>query len=155
MKTQTAVLIALSLLFLSGAHAQDDAAKNELARMQGEWRLVRGEENGEAAPEYAVEHLKWKFNGNQLTFSGIEPLTDKASMLTITLDPTAKPKCIDLKVVVGSEKGAVIEGIYEWEKNDLKVCLAFLNGGVPNRPLEFGTRAGSTRVLFVLRRVEK
>ena len=149
MKVQILSLPAIVLVFFGVALAQDDAVKKELAKMQGDWQLVRGEENGEPAPEYVVKHLKCVIKGDQLTFEGIEPLTDKASKLSIKIDTSTIPKCIDLKVDAGSLKGDVLEGVYERTGDGLKLCLYFGKG---NRPLEFETKAGSNRVLFVLKR---
>jgi uncharacterized protein (TIGR03067 family) len=139
----------IALIPVAAAPAQDGAVKKELGAMAGSWQLVRGEENGEPAPEYVVKHLKCVIKGDQLTFEGIEPLTDKASKLSIKIDTSTTPKCIDLKVEAGDLKGDVLEGVYEWKGDELKFCLYFGKG---NRPLEFETKAGSNRVLFVLKR---
>ena len=150
MKVQILSLPAV-LVFFGVALAQDDAVKKELAKMQGDWQLVRGEESGEAASKYVVEHFNCVIKGDQLTFKGVEPLTDKASKLTIKIDASPTPKCIDLKVEAGSLKGTLLEGVYEWKGNELKLCLNFASG-IANRPLGFETKAGSNRVLLVLKR---
>src|SRR5262249_32247679 len=95
-----------------------------------------------------VQNLKWNFKGDQLTFQGVDLVTDQAGKVAIKIDTTSTPKCIDFKIEVGTRKGEVFEGVYEWKGNDLKVCL-YLGKG--NRPLDFTTAAGSNRVLFVLK----
>ena len=152
MKVRIVTLFVIVLVSFGAASAQDDAVKRELVRMAGDWRLVRAEENGEAASEYVVKNLKCVIKGDQLAFEGIGPLTDKASKLTIKIDASTTPKCIDLKVEAGSLKGDVLEGAYEWKGDELKFCLYFGKG---NRPLEFSTNAGSNRVLFVLKREKR
>src|SRR2546425_11101837 len=142
-------LPVIVLVSFGVAPAQDDAAKKELVGMAGDWQLVRGEENGEPASEYFVKHLKCVIKGEQFSFEGIEPLTDKASKLTMKIDTSTTPKCIDLKVEAGSLKGDILEGVYAWKGDELKLCLYFGKG---NRPLEFETKAGSNRVLFVFKR---
>ena len=87
--------------------------------------------------------------GDRLTFKGVATLTDKASRLSIKIDASTTPTCIDLKVEAGSLKGDVLEGVYERKGEELKICL-YLGKG--NRPLEFETKAGSNRVLFILKR---
>lgn len=146
-------LSALTLFFVGAwaTPAQDDAAKKELARMQGEWRPVRAEEAGEAVPDRAIEPLRCVIQGNMLTFAGIEPLTDRASKLTIKLYADSMPRCIDLDVQVGSEKGRVLEGVYEWKGDELWMCLQ-MPGGVRNRPLEFDSKGDANRILVVWRR---
>jgi uncharacterized protein (TIGR03067 family) len=87
----------------------------------------------------------------EIAFKGIEPLTDKAGKVTITIDASTTPKCIDLKVQAGSLKGTVLEGNYGWKGDRLKLCLDVASGN-RNRPLQFEAKAGSNRVLFVLKR---
>jgi uncharacterized protein (TIGR03067 family) len=148
-KVRLLALCVIVLVSFGAAPAQDDAVKKELVGMAGDWQLVRGEENGEPAPEYVVKNLKCVIKDDRLTFEGIEPLTDKASKLTMKIDTSTTPKCIDLKVEAGSLKGDVLEGVYEWKADEMQICLYFGKG---NRPLEFETKAGSNRVLFVLKR---
>jgi uncharacterized protein (TIGR03067 family) len=138
-------LLVIFPVWLTAALAGDDAVKKELAKMEGVWQVVSGEE------EYLVQNLKWEIKGNRLTFKGIEPLTDKAGKVTIAIDASTTPKCIDLKVQAGSLKGTVVEGIYGWTGDRLKLCL-YVASGNRNRPLQFKTKAGSNRVLFVLKR---
>jgi uncharacterized protein (TIGR03067 family) len=144
-------LFAAALGSFSAALAEEGAPKKELVKMQGAWRLVRGEENGEPVSDYAVKNLELVVKGDQFTFTGVAPLTGKAGRLTGTIDASTTPKCIDLKVEAGSLKGTVLEGIYEWKGDELKLCL-FWASGERIRPLEFETKAGSNRVLFVLKR---
>ncbi len=131
------------------APAQEDAVKKELAGMAGDWRLVRGEESGEPAPEFVIKNLECVIEGDRLTFKGVATLTDIASRLSIKIDVSTTPACIDLKVEAGSLKGDVLEGVYERKGDELKLCLYVGKG---NRPLEFETKAGSNLVLFILKR---
>ena len=149
MKLQLLALALIVLDSLVAVSAQDDAVKKELAGLAGEWRLVKGEANGEAANDYIIENLKCAIKGDRITFEGIKSLTDKFSELTIKIDGSTMPKCIDLKVQAGSLKGDVLEGVYECKGDELKLCLYVGKG---NRPLEFKAEAGSDRVLFVLKR---
>jgi hypothetical protein len=55
-----------------------------------------------------------------------------------------------MKVVEGDFKGMALEGIYEIKDDTLKIC--FRNDEAKNRPTEFMTKAGSSLVLFVLKR---
>jgi uncharacterized protein (TIGR03067 family) len=151
MNVRLPVLSAIVLVSFGAAPADEDAAKNDLARMEGVWRVVSGEEDGRPVSDYVVRNLRWEIKGDRLTFKGIKPLTDRASRLAIKIDPSTTPRCIDLEVEVGSEKGHTLEGIYEWKGDELKLCL-FLDFTSRTRPVEFETRDGSNRVLFVLRR---
>ena len=149
MKVRPLALLVIVLAPFGGTFAQDDAVKKELVGLAGDWRLVHGEDDGEPAPEFVVKNLECLIEGDRLTFKGLATLTDKASKLSIKIDASTTPKCIDLKVEAGSLKGDVLEGVYERKGDELKLCL-YLGKG--NRPLEFETKAGSNRVLFVLKR---
>jgi uncharacterized protein (TIGR03067 family) len=149
MKLQLLALALIVPVSLGTVSAQDDAVKKELAGLAGEWRLVKGEANGEAANDYIIENLKCAIKGDRITFGGVKTLTDKFSELTIKIDGSTMPKCIDLKVQAGSLKGDVLEGVYECKGDELKLCLYVGKG---NRPLEFKAEGGSDRVLFVLKR---
>jgi uncharacterized protein (TIGR03067 family) len=154
MKVQVLALAVIVLASTGAALAQDDAVKMELVKMQGDWQLVRAEENGQSASERFLENLRCVIKGDRLTFSAVvppTPLTDQCSRLAIKIDASTTPKCIDLKVEAGSLKGTVLEGVYEWKGDGLKLCL-FLTDGTRNRPLDFEAKAGSNRVLFVLKR---
>jgi uncharacterized protein (TIGR03067 family) len=149
MKLQLVAFALIILASFGAASAQDDAGKKELAALAGDWRLVKGEANGESANDYIIENLKCVIKGDRLTFAGIKPLTDKFSELTIKIDGSTIPKCIDLKVQAGSLKDDVLEGVYECKGDEIKLCLYVGKG---NRPLEFKAEGGSDRVLFVLKR---
>jgi uncharacterized protein (TIGR03067 family) len=146
-----ALLLTLPAVALAaaGPGPADDPAKKDLANLEGSWSVVRGEEDGQPCSAYLVEHLKLEFQGGRLTFKDIAPLTDKASRLAVTLDPTTDPRCIDLTVEVGSLKGDVFEGAYKLTGDELTLCLHLGKG---NRPVEFTTKDGSNRVLLVLKR---
>jgi len=149
MKLQLVAFALIILASFGAASAQDDAGKKELAALAGDWRLVKGEANGESANDYVIENLTCVIKGDRLTFGGIKPLTDKFSELTIKIDGSTMPKCIDLKVQAGSLKDDVLEGVYECKGDELKLCLSLVKG---NRPLEFKAEGGSDRVLSVLKR---
>jgi uncharacterized protein (TIGR03067 family) len=70
---------------------------------------------------------------------------------TSTIDPTKKPKAIDLKPTEGDLQGQTILGIYEVSANTRKVCLGDPKKG---RPKEFSCPAGSGRILATFRRLK-
>jgi uncharacterized protein (TIGR03067 family) len=149
MKQSCAILGAVVLSCVGIAGGQDDVVKKELAKMQGTWCVVRGEEDGQPASDSLIEHLKWTVKGDRLTLKGLKPTEDAAGTLQLSLDVSTMPKCIDLKVLDGSLKGATLEGVYEWKDDEWKMCIHMRSG---NRPLEFETKQGTDRVLFVLKR---
>jgi uncharacterized protein (TIGR03067 family) len=149
MNAKLPLCLVILLASFASALGQDDAAKKDLAKMQGVWQVVRGEEDGEPSSDYLLQNLKLTIKGDQLGLTGHDLAAEKASKLTVKIDPSTTPRCIDLMIDAGSLKGDVLEGIYEWQGDGLKLCLHLTRG---NRPLEFDTSKGSNRVLFVLKR---
>src|SRR5882724_7401069 len=53
---------------------------------------------------------------------------------TIDLDPSAKPKAVDITYTQGLLKGCTVPAIYELKGDTVKVCFAWQS---KNRPTEF------------------
>jgi uncharacterized protein (TIGR03067 family) len=145
-------VVAVGLLLSSAlgiAVAQDDAAKKELKKLDGVWQVVSAEGDGNPFPEEVIQNLRMVFKRDQLTLKGVEDLMKKFEKITLMIDPATTPKIMDFKIEAGSEKDNTFEGIYELKGDQLKICAATERG---NRPGDFETKAGSNRVLFVLKR---
>jgi uncharacterized protein (TIGR03067 family) len=143
----------LGLFLLSGALlAQDqpnEAAKKELAKCQGTWRWTTLEINGktnEIAP------------ANQLTFilkDNIVFLVNKdgtkKEFATLKIDPSTKPKVIDLTF---KENQQTWEGIYQVEADKITLCVNTQTQGTKERPPEFKTANQQGFWLLVFQRGE-
>ena len=71
---------------------------------------------------------------------------------TVKLDPTKKPKRIDVPFTEGKHKGQTVLGIYEIESEAFRVCIARVGDG---RPAAFSAKAGSGRTLVAYQRETK
>jgi len=71
---------------------------------------------------------------------------------TVKLDPTKKPKAIDITFTAGERKGQMVLGIYEIEGDTFRVCVARPGD---ERPAEFSAKAGSGRTLVAYQREKK
>jgi uncharacterized protein (TIGR03067 family) len=151
MNAQVLALISLLLISFGAARAQDDAVKKELTKLEGTWELVSGVERGKPSSDHLVHNLKFVFKGNQLTLAGDEIIAKRVGKITLKIDATTTPRCIDfdLKIKAGALQDLLLEGIYEWKGDELRLCIAEEAG---NRPLGFESKEGSNRVLFVLKR---
>lgn len=120
-------------------------AKNDAKQLQGKWRLVSAIRSGQ---EYPSEKLKAE---EDIVFSGdmVRFLVDEkgAGKITFKLDPTKKPRAIDL-ISSNSDLEPVL-GIYEITGDGLKIC--FRSAG-EDRPTEFKSEPNSGNRLFVLKR---
>jgi uncharacterized protein (TIGR03067 family) len=140
---------AMLVLALGVAFAQDDAAKKELKKFQGTWQVVSALDSGKPVPDEVVHNLKIVIKEDRLTLKGVEDLILKFGKIKLVVDPSTMPKILDFKIEAGSEKDSTFEGIYEFKDKRLKICASTVSG---NRPSEFESKAGSNRVLFVLKR---
>jgi uncharacterized protein (TIGR03067 family) len=64
---------------------------------------------------------------------------------TVKIDPTKKPKRIDVSFTEGKHKGQTLLGIYEIDSDAFRVCVARPGD---ERPAEFSAKAGSGRTLI-------
>ena len=128
----------LAALFLvTGlAVAADDkpeAVAKELKKLQGDWKALKSEDGGREATggnDIIIEKDKMQLKiGDQVKFTG-----------TITIDPLADPKTIDLKYTDGpGVKDMSQLGIYRWDGEKLEICWSPV--GNDTRPKKFTTKA--------------
>jgi uncharacterized protein (TIGR03067 family) len=135
------LLMVSSVAPLGKADEKDDLIKKETAALQGTWLLESAERRGEAFPEKFVESFKFIIDGNKLTI--VMPGNELKS--TFTIDPTKKPKHID----VTTENKVVSPGIYSLEKDTLKVVLDEKD---TVRADGFVTKKDSTHMSFTFKR---
>ena len=62
------------------------------------------------------------------------------------IDPTTRPRMIDLTITQGAHRGQVVEGIYDFDGDALRVCLAMKGGP---RPTEMVSKPDSGHTLTV------
>src|SRR5262245_59127791 len=119
------ILVAGCSLLLAAAEAEEKKPVGDQEKIQGTWALVSGERYGKPLPEEVVKHVKLIFSGNKLTTK----TGDRLAEGTFKLDPSKKPKEIDLDV-----EGNVGKGIYQLDGDTLKL----VHGEVGDaRPREF------------------
>ncbi len=134
------------LLTASGLLLAADAPKGEQAKLQGVWNVVGIEFDGRDVTD-EVKDMQFVVKGDSVTVKGDFPEQDKYSQFTYKLDPAASPQGFDITIKAGDEKGARFPGIYQLEKDRLKLCLRLIG---KDRPKKFETEAGSTLALITL-----
>jgi uncharacterized protein (TIGR03067 family) len=114
------------------AHAQPDAAKprKELGELQGVWRLIGFQVDGEEAFLQEHKQIRWAVKGDKVYYGGEE-------LARLKLDPTTNPRCLDLRLV---KSRRVHEGIYKLDKERLTICVAVMTDGVRERPVKFDNK---------------
>jgi uncharacterized protein (TIGR03067 family) len=143
------VFAGVLAVLLVGADAPQDAAKAEMARLEGEWSMVSGEIDRQPLPEEMVKTAKRVAKDGETTVTIGGQLFMKAKF---TVDPTKKPKAIDYEFTGGPTKGKKQLGIYELDGDTAKFCFASPG---QDRPTDFTTKEGSGRTLSVWKRSAK
>jgi uncharacterized protein (TIGR03067 family) len=146
------LLLGVGILFVLAADAPDEAAKKDLALMQGTWMCAEGEVGGRPLPDADKKKAKVIIKDNHLTITGIP---DAPGSVAFTLNPTKTPKEIDLLPQQPAFKGKTGLGIYAVEENGLKLCLNVFttdNAQGKDRPAEFSAKGSISRVALVLKK---
>jgi uncharacterized protein (TIGR03067 family) len=147
------ILTVLAVALLVGADTQkDDEVKKEANKLQGIWSVTSAERDGMPAPDDEIKKITLTIKGDKLIARRTENTgkpEEKVYEMSFTIDPTQKPKWIDVTYTDGERKGESSQGIYELESNDtLKICMSRVN----TRPTDFETKPESQRHLMVLKR---
>ena len=131
----------------SADEAKDDAIKKDHKLIEGTWRIVALEINGEKSIEEDAKRLT-VVNGSDGTWS-LRSEGNEVSKGTSTIDPTQKPKTIDLTPTEGGGKDIAHPGIYELGEKTRKLCFAPPG---KDRPTTFSCTPGSEHILVTLER---
>ena len=149
MKSRMSLLLAAVCLVAAAPLARDDDAKKDLDKLQGEWVIVSGERDGMTIPKEALEGIKRTVTGEDFTVSKDGEVLSRGKY---KLDPSKKPKAIDAITKNEAGEEVTMQGIYEFEGDTYKVCLA--QPGKP-RPTEFKTSENSGCTLTVSKKAGK
>jgi uncharacterized protein (TIGR03067 family) len=145
------VLVGVALVLVAAGDPPkdgkpDDAVKKEQQRFEGAWVLVTVERNGEKVPDEEIKGFKVVVAGDKRTLMAGSEVRGRS---VFKVDPTKKPKTIDITVIEGPLKDQTLKGIYELSDDTHKICLA-LEGR--DRPAGFVTNPGSGQLLQVFKR---
>ena len=141
--------VLLSLLISSAVadDAKDEAIKKDRKKIEGTWRIVALEINGNKPGDEDARKLT-VVNGADGTWS-LRSEGQEINKGTSTIDPTKTPKSIDITPIEGDTKGDQHLGIYELGETTRKLCFA--PPGKP-RPTEFSSTPGSDHILVTFQR---
>jgi len=141
------LLIGLAALAISFVWAEENqAVKQDLAKLQGEWTMVSGSADGQPMPDDMLKQMKRVCKGDETTTTMGGQLFIKAKII---LDPSKTPKTIDYVMLDGFTKGKTQLGIYEVDGDTFKSCFAAPGA---ERPTDFTSKPGDRRTLSVWKR---
>jgi uncharacterized protein (TIGR03067 family) len=142
-----AMILTATLTLAALAPAADEGKHN---KVQGTWAAVQAAFDGKKAQDEVVRALEVVITGDTITItspSAVEYFPSETG--TYKLDPSSKPKTIDLTLTAGPNKGKTLAGIYQLEGDNLKLCI---HGAGKERPKEFDSKKGTDGMLLELKR---
>ena len=159
--SRTTLALVLGVL-ITPAAPLDEKAKPDPEQLQGTWKFVRLSLFGNEPPKEFLPKVRVVIEGKTFTikpgivFEGSNEKPDgewklgakDGDSVTIELDPSKKPKTIDLTTEFDGQK-MTLHGIYQLDGDDLKICFG------QQRPKEFPGKVDSGTVLYVLKRDKK
>ncbi len=128
-------VIAIFGLSAAASTGQEEAAKKDQKAAQGTWQILSWDLEGKAVTKEELNESKVK--GKPLTIKNDKlshALQGDSFEATFKLDPSKKPKAIDLTSLKDPDKGKTYLGIYYLEGNTLKICIALVGS---DRPSDF------------------
>ena len=140
----TLCLMAATTITLAG---DASAVRKDKAALQGTWRVVASEQDGEKVPADDLKDLFLIFKEDAIQ---IREGTKSEEKFRFAIDPARNPKEMDLTILFGPKKGMIDRAIYTIDGNTLRICIQS-NKDSP-RPRDFSTRPASKLWLVVLER---
>jgi uncharacterized protein (TIGR03067 family) len=118
LQASAGVLLVLGALSAGDAQPGAKAAKEEMAKLQGTWKVVTAQMAGKDFPDFKKLQLVINRDTMVLKASGMD-----VKSWTFTVDPSRKPKAMDW--IMGEEK-VPLPAIYSLEGDDLRICFPLL-----------------------------
>lgn len=145
--TMSVVLLASTF----SLRAEDDAVAKEDKKFEGTWEVIEFFVNGQKVDKDVYADWTFTFKGKEYQQKDGDKVMEAGKQ---TLDPSKKPKHMDIAVAEGETKGEKQLAIYEWDGDDkVKICAA--RHGETTRPEKFETKEDSGEMYFVLKRKAK
>ena len=142
-------LVGAALLVAAQEPPPKADAKAEMKKMEGTWTIEKTLANGkEGIPDEERMKARLVIKGNKRTITVDGETVAESSY---TLDPSAKPKGITIKVLTGGLEGKELKGIYELEGDTLKIAVG-LDGETPKN---FESKEGNNVLLQVFKRAKE
>jgi uncharacterized protein (TIGR03067 family) len=144
-----AIFLGLAVLFVaSAAHAlQDGTAERDQKALQGTWNVTGLEVQGKQVPKAPTK----------LTFKG-DVMTGLGPPMTLRLDPSKKPKHMDLTFESPKKEKKTFPAIYSVEGDTLRIAFPVVQAGKKvelTRPESFETKDSLIALITAKREKDK
>lgn len=143
----SSVIAPCVLALALGADALGEAARKELQALEGEWIVQQIETRDAQLKPGEDERMTLTIKGTKWTFGTQEEGE------VVALDPSAKPKLLDLKSVRKGREDRINEAIYKVDGDTLVLCI--YQGKDKKRPTRFDKPTEADTVLWTLKRSKK
>jgi uncharacterized protein (TIGR03067 family) len=154
MSARIVMLMAVGLLIAGFGPAttagdKEDVVKTNMKLLEGDWILQAFETDGKQIAADQIKNIKLTIAGDRymVDFGGGKKLE-----LTFKIDPSKKPKAMDL-IMTKDDQKTVTPGIYEVSADTFKVCRPTEAG--KDRPTAFTTKEGSGTAMATYKREKK
>jgi len=111
--------------------------KSDQELFQGKWEVMSAEKGGMEIPEEFQKGFRLTVKGDKITVD----ILGESKEATFKLDPSKKPRAIDLTF-----EGKSVKGIYEFKGTTLRVCVPLEEGA--DRPKEFKSEGETILATF-------
>lgn len=142
--------VVSGLLMGAGHAAEVPDSGDDVQKLQGVWRGAELEIKGDTLPPPSARSLWLRFTKDTFVIEQSGKITVQGRY---RIDSASKPKTIDLTItdtVQAVNKGAVVLGIYELEKDQLRLCTTKAND--QERPKKLISKHGTTHSLFTFQK---
>src|SRR5262245_48112092 len=133
-------LLLIPLFLLAAGDKSDQKA------LQGTWVMESLEVEGKQVPAEKLQGTKLTIKGDKY----IVRTKEATHEVTFKLDPSQKPKAIDMFFPDGPELPKLAKGIYELDGDTFRLCRAQAPG--QDRPKEFVTEVNTGRFIVTWKR---
>ena len=145
------MLLTVAVLFSGLVIARGgtpENVNNELAKLNGVWKMVVLQEDGNSPPDEVVKTMRLVLKDDHWTMLvGAK----KVGAGTFSVDPARN--IIERTDLEGNDKGKTFHGIYELNGDAFKTCWGPANQEL--RPTSYASKKGSHCELNVLQRVKE
>jgi len=141
------ILLCLAAGLLLAADATDEqAAKKELKKLEGTWKIVSiTREGNEQQPENVVSTV----SDDKFTTKAGDRIVREGSL---KIYPSQSPKGADATYTRGPDKGKTLKGIYELKGDTWKICYSAAG---EERPKAFPKDTDKAYLILVLQREKR
>src|SRR5437016_4035620 len=115
MRTRIAMVLVCGLALSAAATADDK--KSDQDKLQGKWKFESGSRGGKPFPDDIVKTAVFVFDGKTMKMTRTVDGQEQSREMTFKLDPSKKPKAIDVDM-----DGKPGKGIYSLDGDTLKIC---------------------------------